>query len=150
MIVVLLKPPKSSHLGHALLSMRTAAYGLLSPQVSATCGLSIDNISARAVCYGMPSSGCMKKRYTTYKNMNINDSNEVAIAIADVYNIANMLVENVSFRIEVMPKYNTLEVTFVDKRNDDINFLEYKYNKDLSVGLNGICLREFALNKNLI
>lgn len=83
--------------------------------------------------------------------MNINDVNEASLAIADIYNVASTLAENVSFQIEITPKYNTLEVAFIDRRNEDeYNIIEYKYNKDLSIGLNGICLKEFVKNKNLI
>lgn len=74
--------------------------------------------------------------------MNINDSNQTALAISDIYAICAFLPEKVHFSLDITPKYNQLQVTIMDSR-DKFECHRFTYHEQMSVSLNAQGFREW-------
>ena len=75
--------------------------------------------------------------------MNVKDSNEVAVAICDIYNTMTCLPEKVRYSIDIDPSYDWVRVYITDCRNEEFKSHFFKYHQQMSVGTNAIGLKEW-------
>lgn len=75
--------------------------------------------------------------------MNVKDSNEVAVAISDIYNAMTCLPEKVRYSIDIDPSYEGIRVCITDCRNEEFNSHFFRYHPQMSVGTNAIGLKEW-------